>query len=247
MLIAVGAHEGRKLPIPGADLPEVLINTQFLRDVRLADRPSRGRQSKIQNPKSPRPGAGRRQRGDGLRPHGGPPGRGQVDMACLESRDKMPAHRDEIEEAEEEGITIYTSRSFKRVVDNGGHVAGVEAVNVTFMEFDSEGRLNLETAEGSEHVLPCDVVIFSIGQRAGLAFIPESAGVGVTRRATIAVNPNTFAATRPGVFAAGDATSGTAFVIEAVAAGHKVAESIHRYLRGEELEPKPKPSCRSSS
>ena len=46
---------------------------------------------------------------------------------------------------------------------------------------------------------------------------------------------------RPGVFAAGDATSGTAFVIEAVAAGHKVAASIHRYLQGEELEPPPGP------
>ena len=65
--------------------------------------------------------------------------------------------------------------------------------------------------------------------------------MGVTREATVAVNPNTFAATRPGVFAAGDATSGTAFVIEAVAAGHKAAASIHRYLQGEELEPEPGP------
>src|SRR3990170_436660 len=106
------------------------------------------------------------------------------------------------------------------------------------MEFDAEGKLALETEPDSEHVLPCDTLIFSIGQRAGLAFIPDDAGVGVTRQATIAVNPNTFAATRPGVFAAGDATTGTAFVIEAVAAGHKVAATIHRYLSGEPLEPK---------
>ena len=163
-------------------------------------------------------------------------GAAKVDMACLESREKMPAHPDEVREAEEEGITVYHSRSFKRILDKDGHVAGVEAVKVTFMEFDTEGRLNLETEEGSEHVLPCDVVIFAIGQRAGLAFIPESAGVGITRRSTIAVNPNTFAATRPGVFAAGDATTGTAYVVEAVASGHKAAASIHRYLRGEELE-----------
>ncbi len=90
-------------------------------------------------------------------------------------------------------------------------------------------------------MLPAEVVIFSVGQRAGLAFIPPDAGVGLTARRTIAVNPNTFAATRPGVFAAGDSVSGTAFVIEAVASGHKCAESIHRYLRGEALEPKPKP------
>ncbi len=241
VLIAVGAHEGRKLPIPGADLPEVLINTNFLRDVRLADS-----HPEIENPKS------KIENRHVLVLGGGNVamdcartavrlGAARVDMACLESREKMPAHAYEIQEAEEEGITIYNSRSFTRILERDGHVAGVEAVHVTFMEFDSEGRLNLQTQEGSEHILPCDVVIFAIGQRAGLAFIPESAGVGTTRRATVAVNPNTFAATRPGVFAAGDATSGTAFVVEAVASGHKVADSIHKYLRGEELEPKPKP------
>ena len=107
--------------------------------------------------------------------------------------------------------------------------------------WSTAGRLPLETEPGSEHIIPCDVVIFSTGQRAGLAFIPESTGVGVTRQQTIAVNPNTMAATRPGVFAAGDATTGTAFVIEAVASGHQAAESIHRYLQGEELEPELKP------
>jgi len=80
-----------------------------------------------------------------------------------------------------------------------------------------------------------------VGQRAGLAFIPDDAGVGITDKRTIAINPNTMAATRPGVFAAGDSVSGTAFVIEAVASGHQSAESIHRYLQGEELEPPQKP------
>ena len=239
VLIAVGAHEGRKLPIPGTDLPEVLINTQFLRDVRLADLggascdPSsavKGRHVLVLGGGNVAMDCAR----TALRL-----GAAKVDMACLEARDKMPASLDEIEEAEEEGVTIYNSRSFKRILNRDGHVAGVEAVNVTFMQF-VEGRLELETQEGSEHVLDCDAVIFAIGQRAGLAFIPESAGVGITRQATIAVNPNTFAATRPGVFAAGDATTGTAFVIEAVASGHKVAEVIHKYLHGEELEPKTK-------
>jgi len=75
----------------------------------------------------------------------------------------------------------------------------------------------------------------------GLAFIPGDSGVGLTERKTIAINPNTFAATRPGVFAAGDSVSGTAFVIEAVDSGHRAAESILRYLKGDQLEPQPKP------
>jgi heterodisulfide reductase subunit A-like polyferredoxin len=248
VLIAVGAHEGRKLPIPGTELPEVLINTKFLRDVSLLSLgihkdPSGG---EIRDPKAVV------QNRHVLVLGGGNVaidcartavrlGAAKVDMACLESCEKMPAHPDEVKEAEEEGITVYYSRSFKRILDKDRHVAGVEAVKVTFMEFDQEGRLSLETEEGSEHVLPCEVVIFAIGQRAGLAFIPESAGVGVTRMSTIAVNPNTFAATRPGVFAAGDVTTGTGYVVEAVASGHKCAGSIHRYLRGEELEPVPQP------
>ena len=108
-------------------------------------------------------------------------------------------------------------------------------------EPDESGRRRPMPIAGSEHVVPCDNVIFSVGQRAGLGFIPESVGVGLTREATIAVNPNTFAATRAGVFAAGDVTNGTAFVIEAVDSGHKAAASIHRYLQGEDLEPPSKP------
>jgi heterodisulfide reductase subunit A-like polyferredoxin len=245
VLIAVGAHEGRKLPIPGADLPEVLINTQVLRDVSLSNIGIEPEKGKIH----PKEIIAKRHvlvLGGGnvamdcartaLRL-----GAAKVEMACLESREKMPADAVEIQEAEEEGIRIYNDRSFRRVLEKDGHVAGLEAVNVTFMEFDSEGRLNLKTEEGSEHLLPCEVVIFAIGQRAGLAFIPESAGVGITRASTISINPNTFAATRPGVFAAGDATTGTGYVVEAVASGHKVAASMHRYLRGEEMEPAVKP------
>ena len=245
VLIAVGAHEGRKLPIPGADLPEVLINTQVLRDVSLGNIEIDLEKGKV-HPKAIIAKRHVLVLGGGnvaidcartaLRL-----GAAKVEMACLESREKMPADPGEIKEAEEEGIRIYNSRSFRRILEKDGHVAGVEALNVTFLEFDSEGRLNLQTEEGSEHLLPCEVVIFAIGQRAGLAFIPESAGVGITRASTIAVNPNTFAATRPGVFAAGDATTGTGYVVEAIAAGHKAAASMNRYLRGEEMDPAVQP------
>ncbi len=259
VLIAVGAHEGKKLPIPGADLPDVLVNTQFLRDVRLAELQTPNLKSQTSNSKL------QISNGDDLKFEVGSLkfagrrvlvlgggnvaidcartavrlGAASVAMACLESREKMPAHPWEIEEAEAEGVTVYPARSFKRILaGDERRVTGVECVNVTSMEFDPEGKLTLETEPDSEHVIPCDTVIFSIGQRAGLAFIPGDAGVGITRQSTIAVNPNTFAATRAGVFAAGDATTGTAFVIEAVAAGHKVAATIHRYISGEPLEPK---------
>ncbi len=255
VLIAVGAHEGVRLPIPGNDLEGVLINTQFLRDVRLAElgeqgtaeRGGNGSGSTFSDPRAQVEGKRVLVLGGGnvaidVARTAVRLGAREVAMACLESRDNMPAHAWEVQAALEEGIRIHNDRTFVRIVEDGtGRVGGVECRRVASFAFDDQGRLMVEDVPGSEHTLPADVVIFSVGQRAGLAFIPADAGVGLTARRTIAINPNTFAATRPGVFAAGDSVSGTAFVIEAVASGHKCAESIHRYLRGEALEPRPRP------
>ena len=228
VLIAVGAHEGKKLPIPGANHPDVLVNTHFLRDVRLDHGPDlNGRNVLVLGGGNVAMDCAR----TAVRLNAK-----RVNVACLESRENMPADRHEIQDAEEEGIAFYPGRSFTRILTAHGRISGIEAVHVSFMRFEPDGSLSMETEPNSEHILPCDTVIFAIGQRAGLAFIPEDAGVGITRKGTVAVNPNTFAASRPGVFAAGDATSGTAFVIEAVASGHQAAENIHKYLRGERLE-----------
>jgi len=166
----------------------------------------------------------------------------EVHFACLESRPAMPAHVWEVDAAEAEGVKIYPDRTFERILDDSwGHVGGVECQQVASFSFDERGRLQVEKIPNTNHVIPCDTVIFSVGQRAGLAFIPEDANVGLTERQTIAINPNTLATSRPGVFAAGDCISGTAFVIEAVDRGHTAAQSMIRYLRGEPLEPPPRP------
>jgi NADPH-dependent glutamate synthase beta subunit-like oxidoreductase len=238
VLIAVGAHEGVRLRIPGADLDGVLVNTHFLRDVRLGKYSSGDRVN-------------------GLGRHVLVVGGGnvaidcartavrlgcEVHLACVESRENMPSHPWEVAAAEAEGVILHTGRSFERILgDEAGRVRLVECEQVASFQFDENGRLRLEKVPGSLHRIDCDTVIFSVGQRAGLAFIPADAGVGITERQTIAINPNTMAATRPGVFAAGDSVSGTAFVIEAVHSGHQAAGSIIRYLRGEALEPAPKP------
>jgi heterodisulfide reductase subunit A-like polyferredoxin len=243
VLIAVGAHEGIRLPIPGANLNGVLINTHFLRDVRLGHYrtgtvPTLGRRVLILGGgnvaidcarSAVRLGA---EAGVDI----------EVHLACLESREEMPAHAWEIEAAEAEGVVLHPGVSFEEILpDSSGRVRGLACRQVAHFRFDESGRLQVDKVPGSDHVLGCDTIIFSVGQRAGLAFIPDDAGVGLTQRQTIAVNPNTLAATRPGVFAAGDTVSGTAFVIEAVASGHTAAESIIRYLRGDHLEPPPRP------
>ena len=245
VLIAVGAHEGIRLPIPGANLEGVLINTHFLRDVRL-DKYTRGNDGVVAADGTPPLGRHVLVLGGGnvaIDVARSAVRLGcQVSMAFLESQEKMPAHPWEVEAALAEGIRLYPSCTFERIEGNDqSHVSGVECMQVSSFTFDETGRLKVEKIPGSEHTITCDTVIFSVGQRAGLAFIPDDAGVGLTTRNTIAVNPNTFAATRPGVFAAGDSVSGTAFVIEAVDSGHKAAQTIIRYLLGEQLEPPAKP------
>ena len=253
VLIAVGAHEGVRLPIPGANLDGVIINTQFLKDVRLGKYQIKDEGGKMKDEENSSFILHPSSLGKNVLVLGG--GNVAIDvarsavrlgckvtMACLESREKMPSHPWEVQAALDEGIVIHNDRTFERVLaDENGRTSGVECMNVASFGFDEVGRLNVEKTAGSNHVIPCDTVIFSVGQRAGLAFIPDDAGVGMTERKTIAINPNTFAATRPGVFAAGDSVSGTAFVIESVASGHKAAESILRYLQGENLEPAHKP------
>ena len=239
VLIAVGAHEGIRLPIPGANFDGVIINTRFLRDVRLG---------KYENESTDAPPLGER-----ILVLGG--GNVAIDcartavrlgkevhLACLESEPDMPAHGWEIEAAREEGVHIYPGRSFERILGtDNDHVRGMELMEVSSFSFDDSGGLHVEKVPGSNHEIVCDTVIFSVGQRAGLAFIPDDAGVGITNKQTIAINPNTLAATKEGVFAAGDSVSGTAFVIESVESGHRVASSIMRYLKGEDLEPPPGP------
>ncbi len=137
VLISVGAHEGIRLPIPGANLDGVLINTHFLRDVRLG---------KYENGAADAPPLGQRV----LVLGGGNVaidcarsavrlGR-EVHMACLEGHDVMPAHAWEVEAAEAEGVVIHAARSFEQIVGDGsGHVAGVECMDVASFSFDEVG------------------------------------------------------------------------------------------------------------
>jgi len=153
-----------------------------------------------------------------------------VGMACLESREQMPAHDWEVRDAEEEGIEVFASRTFSAITQADGHVTGVDCAQVDFRGF-IEGRPDFDILPQTEEHLAADVVIFAIGQRPDIECLKGQADT--LRGRFPVVDAESLATTLPGVFAGGDAVTGTTFVVDAIAAGHKAAGSINRFLRGE--------------
>ncbi|OGO19163.1 MAG: ferredoxin [Chloroflexi bacterium RBG_16_50_9] len=221
VLVAVGAHQGQKLPIPGADLDGVLVNSSFLREVNLEQEVKVGKRVVVLGGGNVAFDCAR----TALRL-----GAAEVAIACLEGSDGMLATPEEIAEAKEEGITIHNSQNFKGITGENGRVTGVECMDVKCFEFDDEGKLNVECVEESGHILPADTVIFAIGQRPE---IPEQFGLTIGRGNTVEVDEYTHTTSRDGVFAAGDAVTGTKSVIEAIASGRKMTSAIDSYLGGD--------------
>ena len=228
VFVAIGAHGGVKLPIPGNDLPEVLLGTEFLRQTSL-QHDSQEQSSMIKGRRVLVLGGGNVAIDTAMTAVR--LGAAWVGMTCLESRPQMPAHDWEIVEAEEEGIQVYPSRTFKEVTNQAGRVTGVRTVQVNFRGF-VEGRPDFDEYPDTEEVIPADVVIFAIGQR------PESDCLKQATRqrgGRVVVDPDTLATDVPGIYAGGDAVTGTAFIVNAIAAGRNAARSIQAYLTGKDL------------
>ena len=241
VFVAIGTHQGVRLPIPGVDLPEIIVATDFLRQVSVEGRPElavKGKRVLVLGGGSVAVDSAT----TAVRL-----GASWVGMACLESRDKIPAHAWEVDDAEEEGIKIFSARTFKEIVSTapgtgagsgpaGGHVAGVRCAEINFRGFvEGAGgytRPDFDEIPDTEQVIEADVVIFAIGQRPDASCLPDEVKV---RRQFAAVDPVTLATSLPGLFAGGDVVTGTAFVVNAIAAGHKAARSIDAYVRGEPL------------
>jgi NADPH-dependent glutamate synthase beta subunit-like oxidoreductase/uncharacterized ferredoxin-like protein len=220
VLVAVGTHVGQKLPIPGADLDGVLVSTDFLMDVYLGKKVKVGQKVLVLGGGNVAFDCARVARRLGA---------AEVHMVCLESKDKMPASREEVEQGQREGIVLHPSRTFTKIVGEGGHVAGVECPEVEFFEFDGEGQARVRVKKGSEQIFKADTVIFAVGQHPA---IPAQFGLAPGRRMTLPVDPETLNVGREGVFAAGDVLIGTSSVIEAIASGRKAASSIDLHLGG---------------
>jgi len=223
ILLAMGAHRGIKLPLPGADLEGVLVNIPFLRDVRLGKKVKVGKRVVVLGGGNVAFDCARTSRRLGAT---------EVHVACLECKTGMLADLEEIEEGGAEGIIIHNSQTFTRIVGDDGHVSGIECLDVRSFEFDKDGRLQVECIAGSEHIIPADTIIFAVSQVPEIELLEGVSDVKTTRRRTVEIDSDTLATGKEGVFAAGDVVTGTDVVIAAIAAGRNATISIDKYLGG---------------
>jgi NADPH-dependent glutamate synthase beta subunit-like oxidoreductase len=220
IIVAIGTHRGQKLPIPGADNAGVLIGVDFLRDINLGIKVSIGKSVLVLGGGNVAFDCARVARRLGA---------GQVKMACLESREAMPAVSDEIKQGEEEGIALYPARTFTRILCENERVTGVSCLEVESFFFNEDNNPQIEARADSGHILEADTVIFAIGQ---LPEIPEGFGLDTSANSLIEMDPYAYTTSREGVFAAGDVVTGPSSVIKAIASGRKAAIALDRFLGG---------------
>ncbi len=221
VFLAPGCHKSRSLQIDGMNLQGVLHGIEFLRAVNEGRPPAIGGRVVVIGGGNVAVDVALCSRRLGA---------AEVTMVCLECREEMPAHEWEVADALVEGVKLNPSWGPKAIVGENGKVTGLATVECTRV-FDDEHRFNPQFG-CTEGFVPADTVILAIGQAVdGDGFDGFERGPG----GTFKTDKLTLATNLPGVFAGGDAATGPASVIEAVAAGHEAAISIDRFIKGLDL------------
>ena len=170
-------------------------------------------------------------------------GADKVYIVYRRSMEELPARREEVEHAEEEGVEFwlltnpvailgYQNPDDRRDPKNG-FVTGITCVKMELGEPDESGRRRPREIAGSEHTIEVDAVIMAIGTSPNPLMKQTTEGLAVNRHGGIVVEEATGLTSRPGVFAGGDAVTGAATVILAMGAGKTAAAAIDSYLMGD--------------
>ena len=222
--VAIGAPRATPLAIEGEDLQGVRSALDFLREVNAGrTEPQSGTVLVIGGGNSAIDAA-RAARRLGA----------EVTIVYRRSREQMPAHDWEVEEAEAEGVRFEFLAGPLRLEGAEGKVARLVCQRMELGEADRTGRRRPMPVENSEFTMQADLVLPAVGQRTDLGEIGEEVTVA-KRWETVEVDPLTQQTDLTGVFAGGDAATGPATVVEAFGAGKRAAESIDRFLQGIDL------------
>ena len=227
VFLATGAHRSLRLGIPGEEAEGVLDGLKLLRAVNLGgERPHLGERTVVIGGGDAAVDGARVALRLGAR---------QVSILYRRSRRELPAHREQVEQAEAEGIRIEEQVAPIRFLVEDGRLRGLELVRTELGPPDESGRRRPLPIEGSEFTLEAETAIVAIGQRAELGFL-QGLGVELDDRGWIEVDGETGQTSIKNLFAGGDVASGPATVVGAIAWGKRAAWGIDRFLRGGEAE-----------
>ncbi len=224
VFIATGAHKSLALGIDNEHADGVIHALDFLKDVNLGNEVAIGKTVGVIG--------GGNAAVDSARSAARLEAAERVIILYRRTRAEMPAHAEEVAAAIEEGIEIQFLTAPTRVIAENGKVVGIECQRMELGEIDESGRRSPVPIEGSEFVIDLDALIVAVGESPDLAFLGEEAGLAVSGRDTIVVDPETYATNVDGVFAGGDVVTGANNVIEAMSAGKTAAEMIDKHIRG---------------
>ncbi|MGD9384040.1 MAG: NAD(P)-binding protein [Desulfobacterales bacterium] len=221
---AIGAHKSYTLNIPGEkEFPQVIDAVKLLKNVALGDRRVPGKQVVVIGGGNVAIDAAR----TCLRL-----GSEEVTIAYRRSRSDMPADEEEVEQAEEEGINLSFLTIPVEIVGENGHITALHCHRAEIVTRDDSVRKYPMPVLGSDFFIKADTIITAIGQQVDHTGMESLRDLDWTRRNTIKVNMVSMETSKEGVFAAGDAVTGPATVIEAIGGGKRAAEAIDRYLSG---------------
>jgi NADPH-dependent glutamate synthase beta subunit-like oxidoreductase len=223
VLLAIGTHLGHPLGVRGENLAGILDGIAFLRQVNLGER-------LVLGPKVLVIGAGNVAVDSArvaLRL-----GAQDVQLACLETREEMPAFPAQLEGALKEGITFNCTWGPEEFLASGGRVTAA-ILKRCLSVWAAGGTFRPAYDMGQRQTLPADTVIVAAGQGPDLGFLAQAGGLGILRGGSLRVSPSDMQIGRSGVFAAGDMVSGPSSVVEAMASGRRAAHAIDRFLRGQ--------------
>ena len=224
--LALGAHKGIELGIPGEKSNGVRQGVDFLREVNLSGKAEVGQKVAIIGGGNVAIDVARA----AVRL-----GAGEVSIIYRRTRHEMPAWEEEIQAAEDEGTQLTYLSAPQEVLTRDGKVVGLRCIRMELSEPDSSGRKRPIPVPGSEYDIEIDQLIPAIGQRPDLSAIENVTGLTFSRWGTTDVDSVTFATERDGVFAGGDLQTGPWVAIGAIGAGKEAAESIMRYIEGRDM------------
>ena len=153
----------------------------------------------------------------------------KISMFCLEQRENMPASKEEIAEALEEGIELNCGWGPKEVLEEDGKVAGV-VFKKCIRVLDEQGRFSPEDDEEQTVTIPCKHVIFSVGQAIEWGNMLDNLDLKRRSNGGALADKLTYQTSEPDIFVGGDVYTGPRFAIDAIAAGREGAISLHRYV-----------------